>query len=37
MSPYRLRDGGTYKSLFVVERNTRVAVVLGVGQSFYKN
>ena len=25
LSPYRLRDGGTYKSLFVDKRNTRVA------------
>ena len=25
MAPYRLRDGGTYKSLFVAESNTRVA------------
>ena len=25
LSPYRLRDGGTYKSLFVAEPNTRVA------------
>ena len=24
LSPYRLRDGGTYKSLFEVERNTLV-------------
>ena len=26
LSPYRLRDGGTKKSLFVVERNTLVAL-----------
>ena len=26
LSPYRLRDGGVYKSLFVVEHNTLVAV-----------
>ena len=24
LSSYRLRDGGTYKSLFVAERNTRI-------------
>ena len=32
LSPYRLRDGGTYMSLFEVEGNTLAALCSRVGQ-----